>query len=201
MNENPYSSPSNVVYEATREDVHHAGKQSSHRPLGISILAVLHMVIGGLAVFGQVYFVVAVNASPQASNAITIGPALLFASQMVMSVIMLASAIGMWTGAKWGWWLGAFNYVHSVFQGIVAMLTVGLLTGGLETVTRNPEYSLVRQSLRMGVCALITVYFFQGNVLEYFGHKELGKLKAFGILVGISLVLAVAVIQVSMVRS
>lgn len=195
MNENPYNSPCDVVVdEATGSDDVFIGERPRGRPVGVLILAVLQLIGGGLVVLGPASFLFTLSmAPPEALHELRTEHILVVANMAGIGVVMLASAIGMWTGAQWGWWLGAFNYVYSLLEFAATLLAAALMTGGLGASTGNPEYTIPRQALRVAVCALIAFYFFQGNVLEYFGLRGLGRLKALGILVAIAAVLAVAI--------
>ena len=131
MTENPYRAP--ATFES--EQVSRGHDRRVPRPVGVTILAVLQF-IGGVGLFA-VQFVLFANlqAAGEPLRAIGIPPVLLMVGIMFLSVLNIASAIGMW---------------------------------------------------------LILLYFFRGNVLEFFHLRNVNKAKAIGILVAICLAITTA---------
>lgn len=197
MADNPYSSPSSVTPRATIEP-HRA---TATRPVGVSILAVLHF-IGGILLFGAQFLLFAnLRAMDESLRSFGIPPALLIIGVMFLAILAIASAVGMWTGTKWGWWLAAFYYVYSIFRNGSALLTVVALADQLEGGSRGPEYYMIKYGGRVVVHLLLFLYFFKANVLEYFGMETLSKLKAVGILVGICIAILAVTSAISLISA
>jgi hypothetical protein len=171
------------------------------RPVGISILAVLHF-IGGILLFGSQFLLFAnLQAMEESLRAIGIPPVLLIIGVMFLAVLAIASGVGMWMGAKWGWWLASFYYVYSIFRNGSALLTVVAMADQLEGGSRGPEYYMIKHGVRIIVHFLLFLYFFKGNVLEFFGLETLSKPKAIGVLVGICIAITAAISAIGLMSN
>lgn len=154
------------------------------RPVGLSILAVLH-VIGGIVLFCVQFLLWSrFEEMQQPMQAIGVPPILLLVAVMFLSLLAIASGIGMWTGARWGWWAAAFYYIYSIFRNAAALITVAQLAEHIEGA-RSPGYYVVKHTGRIIVHALILLYLMKGNVLEFFDLRSLNKAKALGLLITI----------------
>ncbi len=141
------------------------------RPVGVSILAVLHL-IGGILLFGAQFLLFAnLQAMGESLRSIGIPPVLLIIGVMFLAVLAIASGVGMWMGTKWGWWLASFYYVYSIFRNCSALLTVFTIADQLEGDSRGPEYYMTKHGVRIIVHLLLFLYFFNGNVLAFFGME------------------------------
>jgi len=189
MEVNPYDPPTTDAL-ATDPDI------PPSRPLGISILAVLHG-LGGI-LLGTLLIVIA-NATDNEQYFDQTGlPYAWFAVISTLFVLLaLASSVGMWRGAKWAWWLAALYYFSMLFGNICQLL----LMVPLKARVLDYEAILVL-AVRQGGAALINFgllqYLFKDNVLRFFGLRQLRKLRALGILFGVTVafVAAIAVITV-----
>jgi hypothetical protein len=169
----------------------------SARPLGISILSVLHFLGGVVLLILAAAFPILTANKPEIAEgmaAVGIPLPLLIAGIVFLAVLAIGSGIGMWIGAKWGWYLGSFYYMYSVVRNILAFLNVYLLVDQMPAaevaaMTRGPEYHYFKFGGRVVIHALIFLYFFKGNVVEHFGLKDTSGWKVllieFGICVGI----------------
>ncbi len=119
MTNNPYDSPLSNASEPIAAPY----DPTIPRPVGVSILAVLHF-IGGILLFGVQFLMFAnLNAMEESLRTIGIPPALLIVAVMFLAALAIASGVGMWIGTKWGWWLAAFYYVYSIFRNASALLS------------------------------------------------------------------------------
>ena len=170
----------------------------SNQPTGVTILAVLHL-IGGILLFVMQFALIA-NMADAATALQTIGmsPYLLIAGVMFLSVITIGSGAGMIVGAKWGWWLGAFYYVYSIFRNGSAILGVISLADQIEDGTRGVNHYLFKHGARIVVNALLLLYFFKENVLEYFNLSSVSKVKAVCLMVGICVAIGVVTTAIQM---
>ncbi|HTU27567.1 MAG TPA: hypothetical protein VMF30_19310 [Pirellulales bacterium] len=160
------------------------------RPIGISILAVLH-VIGGVVLVGLLLLLVAKfeNLSPLAAD-LGVSAPMFVASIVLLTLLTFAAGIGMWRGARWGWWTGAFYYLYSIVRhaGAIWLVyrlrdTLAGLPGGSETAHKQ----MIKFAGRIIVSALIFAYFFKPSVLAYFRLEQFGRAKAIGILAAVTL--------------
>jgi hypothetical protein len=197
MTDNPYDSPSS---DTTKTIVEPRGIPTS-RPVGVSILAVLHLV-GGVLLFGAQFLLFSnLEAMEDPLRSIGIPPVLLIIGVMFLAILAIASSVGMWMGTKWGWWLAAFYYVYSVFRNGSALFTVVAMADQLEGASRGPEYYMVKHGARIVIHILLFLYFFKGNVLEFFGLEALSKANAAGILVGVCIAITVAMSAIGMISN
>jgi hypothetical protein len=181
MHENPYAPPATdeTVVAIAAEELSRQSLTRRTRPLGLTILAVLHLIGGVQPVVTQLAFVVNFGHQPEFVRAMGYSPLMFLVAATALAVFGSASAIGLWTGARWGWWLGAFYCMYAVFRHLSALWLIasGL---GLELATFAPLYIV-----RAIVALLCFLYFFRANVLAFFGLARLRKLRAAAILVGL----------------
>jgi hypothetical protein len=134
-------------------------------------------------------------------RSIGIPPVLLIIGVVFLAILTISSGVGMWMGTKWGWWLAAFYYVYSIFRNGSALFTVIAMADQLDGDSRGPEYFMIKHGGRIVVHFLLFLYFFKGNVLEFFGLEGLSKAKAVGILVGICIAITVAMSAIGMISN
>ncbi len=107
--------------------------QRPSRPVGITILAVLEILIG---IVGLLASLVIIGFSALFSTLPTVGSLLgavgLIIGGVVLffSIIWLATGVGFLHGKGWSWILGMIFSILSLF-GAVGALTIGLITGGV----------------------------------------------------------------------
>src|SRR5207247_10765585 len=107
--------------------------QKPSRPVGITILAVLEILIG---IVGLLASLVIIGFSALFATLPTVGP-LVGAIGLVIggvvlffSIIWLATGVGFLHGRGWSWTLGMIFSVLSLL-GAIGALTIGLITGGV----------------------------------------------------------------------
>src|SRR5437016_1058440 len=107
--------------------------QRPSRPIGITILAALEILIG---IVGLLASLVIIGFSALFSTLPTVGPLLgavgLIIGGVVLffSVIWLATGVGFLHGRGWSWTLGMIFSILSLL-GAIGALTIGLITGGV----------------------------------------------------------------------
>ena len=141
------------------------------------------------------------NAMEESLRTIGIPPALLIVAVIFLAALTIASGVGMWIGTKWGWWLAAFYYVYSIFRNASALLTIAAMAEQLQVSARGPEYYMIKHGGRIVVHFLLFMYFFKGNVLQFFRLEALSKPKAIGILIGICIAITVVTSAISLLSS
>lgn len=177
--------------------------EESKRPVGISILAVLHVAGGVLAGVVTPFLIVLLNKNPKAQEAISamgLTPALLVGGIGIILVLAIASGIGMWKGRKWGWYLGSFLYMYSIVRNANALAAIPMLMNSIPpeeiaNMSRGPSYYYIKYSARIIVHSLIYLYFFKGNVRGFFSLSEQKKwkpvLSQLGICIGFAVVISI----------
>ena len=163
--------------------------QVRDRPLGVTILSVLHL-LGGLMILPLLAVLFANSAEAQKPlQELGLPFEVLVAGVCLLAVNSVFSGIGLFLGRKWGWWLAAFYYVYSIARhGNALFLTYQLteLDGG---GGRGIGYHRAKFAGRIIVAVLILFYLFRDRVLDYFRFAPGGNLKRLGILVGVCILI------------
>lgn len=172
MELNPYQPP--VVAAPTLADAQHAGDRPAPRPIGIWILSGLHLLAG-------LYFLAAPFLLYELASDRENFPMLFVAVRCVtVAALALASSIGMWRGARWGWWTTAFCYVWALL-GVVVNLDGNAMA-----------HLLLGNLMKPAVYGLILLYLFKSTVRYYFRLNSLNTPKALVVLALIAIVLMAA---------
>lgn len=151
------------------------------RPVGITILCILHFLGGvGLLVL-QLFFSNNLN---QLSNNLGYSSVLILISVLFLGLIAIMSSVGMWLGKPWGWWLGAFYYLYAIARYGNSLIAAFQMSEQLSTSPRGATYFISRDIGRIIVHGLIVLYFFKENVIRYFMSTNFSKKKAASILAG-----------------
>jgi hypothetical protein len=177
VDDNPYQAP-------TTDDLQQSPPQPPRklpRPLGVSILAMLH-VIGGVLLFGVQLYLVSLLADFDPPRGIRITPPLIIARIVFFCSILIASGIGMWRGAAWGWWLAGFYHFDGVYLNVITLAMVMRFTEALGD--SMAAFETAGYLGRLAVHFLILHYFFRRSVLAYFALDRLNKYMAIGIFFG-----------------
>jgi hypothetical protein len=172
------------------------------RPVGISILSILH-ILGGVLLAGlMVASPFIFSREPEIAARLSdmgIPLVLLYVGILFLTVLTLGSGIGMWIGAKWGWYLGLLYNMYSTIRNLFALLHVYLLVDPtaaeeMGASSRGPEYYYFKFAVRAVIHSLILLYFFKGNVVNYFGIKDRNNWKIllveFAVCIGIAYTVA-----------
>jgi len=178
MSANPYQSP--LLHDLALPD-HLATVRG--RPIGISLLSVLHVVGGVLAVLVMGF--VLWEALTERRSELEPPLWLMMTFLVVYIVLLLGSGLGMWLGAKWGWWLGNFVYFWNLVVGLV-QIPILLWNSGGSIFTDNPSW-LVQNSTSLAITSLVVLYFFKRSVREFFGLRSMKILFALLLLSLVSL--------------
>jgi len=161
--------------------------QPEVRPVGISILAVLHglggLLIGALGVFLATQFKEEDSSSIIAWVVVVVAP--------LLTVLSIATAIGLWLGHKWAWWLATLYYFQFVIGGACVLLTIPVAYLFLDRpITQRTVELLLEHIVRIVIFALLSGYMTKRKVFAYFQFKRLTRLRALGISTAAILALA-----------
>jgi hypothetical protein len=157
------------------------------RPLGITILAILHLVGGAVLCAVTVPLLSKLGTLQGVLRSAGSSVVLLAVSAIFLGALGFSAGVGMWLGKKWGWWLGAFYYVYGVARNASALITVIEMSNELGRGAHGPGFYLMKQAVRIIVHLFILNYLFKTNVLSYFELERLSRGKALSILVSICL--------------
>ncbi|MCR4315857.1 MAG: tetratricopeptide repeat protein [Planctomycetes bacterium] len=152
-------------------------------PTGIYILSALHG-IGGVVV---ILVAIMILVTPEARNGIGdslgvlgVSPITMIIGAVLLGTLTIGSAIGMWTGRKWGWYLGSFYYVYSVFRDAWAIIVVPEIA---ESLGRE-DFSSGKYVARILFSSLVYLYFLRSKTLASFDIHNLRKLKLIAAQIG-----------------
>jgi hypothetical protein len=159
------------------------------RPIGITILSILHGLGGVVLVIVTLTLLNAVGDDERFEKMLAqigIPAPLLVAGILYLAVLATASAVGMWMGAKWGWHLGAFYYVYSIVRNTAAIIQVNGLYDAFAMepsaqMTHGAGYYYAKFGVRAFISVLIYLYFYKQNVRAYFGLEHHRKWPAIAI--------------------
>lgn len=127
--------------------------EKRRRPTGVTIIAILEILgalvmlfVGGLALIGG-----------EAASALGLGLvsgliAVLGAIMLILGIVMLGVAWGLWTGKGWAWTFAIVFIVLGIVVGLAQMIT-----GGYHGI------------LTLIIQIIIVYYLFRPNVKAYFG--------------------------------
>ena len=90
----------------------------------------------------------------------------------------MISALGMLSGAKWGWWSGAFFYAYSILRTLFGLVHLGLLARQDFLDSRTLTFNVLWLVIRIPVLALILILFFTDDFLAYFERSRERRYRA-----------------------
>ena len=157
-------------------DIRHTDvSKTQQRPIGITLLALLNLVLGVLVICRRMQAIMDVYSHAEGSVTIANSLKVVIFAEFAVALVAILSSIGMFTGTKWGWWLGALHWSwHLCRQGLLPVV--------LSFVTGQPFNSISGSELRGKIAqsllfyCLFLMYMFKSNVLDYFGLRRFNKL-------------------------
>jgi len=162
----------------------------SDRPVGITLLSILHTIGGSILLVVVLSHLPSANETEEALQSVGSSAWLVSFAGLFLAFLALGSGIGMFLRTRWGWWLAAFYYVHSILRSLSALANIISMLDEWEG-TRSPEHYYVKHAGRIVLNSLILMYLFQGHVLRFFHPGRLPKAKIIGALVGAALAVSV----------
>ena len=149
-------------------------------PLGISILASLHLIGGALGLLLTPLLAIKIiteSGIPEGLNQLGLSPVFLVFGYLILFSLATFSGIGLWRGKWWGWHIGAFYYLYGIARAAGALVHLPDVFGAipadaLEDMDRGPEFYAIKYGGRTLVHALIYLYFFKPTVLQFFGIRK-----------------------------
>ena len=162
------------------------------RPLGVSILAVLEVI----SAISLVAMQVAWGDTLSTVSVETTGSAFAgYYSMAVYAISGMIAGVGMWLGKRWGWWAGTFGLMLGVLRNAKTLLAIPGIVQQYGLTLDESLSAYFKYGSRVVVQPLWFLYYFKGNVLGYFGLKDLSKAKTMALLVfGVLLVFVLGTI-------
>ena len=165
----------------------HPPSDKGSRPLGISILANLHLWGGVIGLLLTPLLALRFATSSGMTEGIAViggSRVLIILGYFIVFGLAVASGLGMKRGCWWGWHLGAFYYVYNIARNAGALVDLPLIFGRippeeLEAMERDPAYYVIKYAGRTVVHSLIYLYFFKPHVRGFFGIPPLRRWSPF----------------------
>jgi hypothetical protein len=176
---NPYEAPLIVAEPANGE---HERATRGKRPLGLAILSILHVLFGMLLALCFVLYVVfpAEFVLPNQITAIVVLGVI-----GTTTIVFIVSAVGLWQGTPWGWWLGSFTYAWSIVASISTIVLALTLRSGRGDFGTPAIYTLLS--------GLVINYLFRSNVRRYCAADSRSAAWALAAIFGIAIVMVAVV--------
>src|SRR5262245_56621012 len=157
------------------------GRPTTGRPVGISLLAALYilssLLLIGIALLGP-------GSTTTEMDKLGVSMVQIVIGSVFVGALGLAAGVGMWTGKRWGWWLGAFYLFYSIARNANALR---MLPDIAERFGAN-EAGVAKHGFRFGgrivVSSLLILYFFKSNVVTWFGVGAMPGWKRVALLAG-----------------
>lgn len=165
-----------------------ASPQPRVRPTGITILAWLYL-IGGVVMLGML--LVLFNRLGEGFDSIGISAAIAQVSISLLGLLGAVAGIGMLTGKKWGWWLGAFYLVWSVTRNATALLAIQDIAAQYEVPPEKMALHYMKAGTRIIFHSLLCWYFFSSRVEHYFDVISINRWMRLLFLVAAAIILYV----------
>lgn len=148
------------------------------RPIGVTILAVLHL-LGGAGMLCVIPMMLSVDQQQAAEALDPLGASMgmMIASALLLMGLNLATGIGLFSRAPWGWRLGTFFCVFTIARSLNAMFTLAELQGDFILPGDRLELQFIKFGGRIVINGLLLMYYFRENVLDWFGlrHVHMGR--------------------------
>jgi len=194
MEINPYQPPAESAAVLAEEPGPASGPAA--RPVGIWILAGLHLLAGLLFATAAGLFVWQLDRLRGDLMEAFLWFAFVVAS--IMALIGLSSSVGLWRGARWGWWIASFYYVWAVL-GVVADFLV-MMSRMSFMDTESIAVVLAGKLVQLVIHALILAYLFKRNVRAFYRLQSLRVDRALVPLVVIAVILLTVTYYVTSVQ-
>jgi hypothetical protein len=187
MEQNPYQPPDATALPSESEPVH---SERGPRPVGIWILSGLHVLVGVLFLAAAIAFQVAAAIGVEDATGPIEADWVLTSLFCALAAYAIISGVGLWRGARWGWWLSAFYWVG------MAMNWIG---EGSATIwkMRHDDPRLLATLVAIVLVRLVfhfflVLYHFKHTVRSFFGLHSLRMVRTIAILAGIGIAIGVA---------
>jgi len=182
--ENPYESPSTVS----------SVSDELRRPIGVAILSILTGILGLLLLAAFVVLVVNWRENNEFALNQRIAPSLFWLLIGQSVVMAFVASVGMWRGAKWGWWIACCGMVLFVINN-VALAVMANLSDGAPSVSTFTSVDSLKYVVRGIVFAMVLAYWLRTRVRKYFRVEKTSRMKAVVLVtvygIGITIIITV----------
>jgi hypothetical protein len=167
------------------------GPTHGQRPVGIAILAGLNLVNGAWIGGHRLLTLADVYLGPGGSATFSGSYKVAAFGDFFFAFVAVVSGIGLFVGAKWGWWLGGFHWSSRICREVLIPISATLLADQSVSSMSDDRFYFSKVSGALAIQSLILLYMFQRSVLEYFGLGSLRKVWALIKIVGAALLFSI----------
>jgi hypothetical protein len=153
------------------------------------LLAILHLV-SGLMLAAMLPDLFSKLAEFSSLDGFGLSPFAIVGGSVLLTLLFLASAIGIISGGRWGWWVIKFNAAYGVMRNASACV-VAFDYAEADDATRSLEEMLLKHGIRGALYGLMLAYFYSTQVRRYFRTESVATGRSLGILFGIYCAIAV----------
>ncbi|MBP1961190.1 hypothetical protein [Paenibacillus aceris] len=179
---------SNFAPKSNEEEIM---QYSYDRPIGVSLLAIWIAIAGVIVLIAQVSFFSKLS---DVSSLIGVSSYFFQAAVTLLGVLSLATAVGMFLGKKWGWWLALFYFAYEITRNMNAMLSIPILVEQYGDISSQKITSYyLKSGVRSAFDGFLIFYLCRESVTSYFQTTETKKWKVLLILFGV----CIAIILIS----
>ena len=178
------------------------------RPTVITVLSILHVLCG----VGGIFLLIPLLANlldslPDVTailSAVGIPPISMPRVSLVVSVVVIASGVGMWKGYRWGWHIGCPYYFYLILIGTGNVLLSTFMLkyfkeklpdDTLEAIPEDVFGGFILQLIKIGASFVIPltiyIYFYRRAVKEYFNVTEVSNISVIAKHIGIFFIFSI----------
>lgn len=172
--------------------------QPPGRPRGVTLLSILAFV-GGVALVALLLILPTTEPEKFAEQleAMATPRWLFYAGVGFLAMLSLASGVGMWIGATWGWWVATFYFVYAVVRAATVLISISEIAEAAPPEEFDIQNAYLKYGVRTLVNTALVAYFFRDRVMGYFGLRGFPKWKALCAVVAAVAILYVAIVLAS----
>jgi hypothetical protein len=167
MSDNPYQPPNELTQDVVR------------RPWSVGIVAALAALSGVVLLASFVVLVWNWQENNEWMQSRGFPPVIFYSTALVTALAAFATAVGVWRGAHWGWWLAAFALVGYLFNNFGPLLF-------------SQEPDKYKYAVRGAIDVVLLVVWLRKDVLNYFRLGNTNRFQAVVLLIAINLALGFA---------
>ena len=147
-------------------------KPARRRPIGAALFSIATF-LGSVAVL-----LLALFAGPLGILDGQVGPVVAIqAGAAAIGLFGLVTAIGMWSGTRWGWYLTTFGIVFGIVNDLVILASTSVMAAEAPSMALDGFF--LGRLLRHAIYALILLYFFRSKVEVFYDVRGTARGKRF----------------------
>lgn len=139
------------------------------RPRGVTVICALQFLAAalmlGLFCVGGTFLL---DYGQELSDYLPLSPRNLVAAMMLLGYLFLFTTFGMYTGRKWGWWLGVLSYAAIAAINVYVVVEMARSQAALDLPLGELQFLYAKTGAKAVFAVMILVYLFQEHVREFY---------------------------------